>query len=85
MDYAPPRRLGLLLGLLWLALLLAAAALGLVQLGEALISPLVLLWILLPLVSLPLAFMVAYRMYGLATAVYRLDREWILDALGLGA
>lgn len=83
MDYAPPRRLGLLLGLLWLALLLAAAALGLVRLGEALISPLVLLWISLPLVSLPLAFMVAYRMYGLATALYRLDRDGFSMRWGL--
>jgi hypothetical protein len=82
-DYVPPRRLGLLLGTLWLALLLAASAVGLLQLGEALISPLVLLWISLPLLSLPLALLVAYRMFGLATAAYRLDRDGFYLRWGL--
>jgi hypothetical protein len=75
MEYVPPRRRGLLLGGLWLMLLLAAAGLGLVRLEQALITPLALLWISLPLFSLPLGLMVAYRMYGLATATYRLDRD----------
>lgn len=75
MDFVPPRRLGLSLGAAWLGLLLAAAGLGLVRLGEALISPMVLLWISLPLIGLPLAALVVYRMYGLATAAYRLDRD----------
>lgn len=83
MDYVPSRRLGLLLGAFWLALLLSAAGLGLVRLGEALISPLVLLWISLPLVCLPLAFLVVYRMAGLATAVYRLDRDGFYLRWGL--
>ncbi len=83
MDFVPPRRLGLALGTVWLALLLAAAALGLIRLGQALISPLVLLWFLLPLIGLPLAALVLYRMYGLATAAYRLDRDGFYLRWGL--
>ncbi len=56
---------------------------GAVQLASASITPLTVLWVALPLVSIPLALFVAYRLYGLLTASYRLDRDGFYLSWGL--
>jgi hypothetical protein len=55
--------------------LLAAVTLAGYRLAKAPISPLTLLWIVIPLVGLPLCAVVVYRLHGLATASYHVDRE----------
>lgn len=74
MTVRPPRLPGVLLGLALLALTLGAALLGAVQLAAP-PSPLTALWIALPSVGLPLAAALAYRLYGLLTARYHVDRD----------
>ena len=75
MDFVPSRALGLFVGGGLLLALLAAVGLGVVQLASTEISLITIVWVWLPLVGLPLALIVAYRLYGLATASYRLDRD----------
>ena len=75
MNFAPRRTLGLLLGFLGLAILIGAIAVSIAQLGQGLISPTSLLWIVLLLVALPLALLVLNRLFGLITASYRVDRD----------
>jgi len=75
MNFTPRRTLGFLLGLLFLALLVAAIALSIAQLGQGLISPLSLVWIGLLLLALPLTLLMINRLYGLVTARYRVDRD----------
>jgi hypothetical protein len=75
MDFRPRRTQGTLIGSGFLLVLLAAAATGLDQLDVSPVTPWILLWVLLPLVSLPLMALVAYRLYGLWTATYRMDRD----------
>jgi len=58
-----------------LAAALGLTSLGALQLANAGISPLLVLWIGLPLVGLPLAIWAGYQLYGLLTASYRLDRN----------
>jgi hypothetical protein len=74
-DCAPPRRLGLALGSLFLLLLLGLSIFSILQLASAAISPLLILWVCLPLIALPLAVLVAVRLYGLLSAHYHLDRN----------
>ncbi|HMK09697.1 MAG TPA: PH domain-containing protein [Anaerolineales bacterium] len=77
MDVAPPRTRGMVIGVLLVLAGGAAALLGLLQLAQASISPLLLLWIGMPLVGATLAALAAYRLYGLATARYVLNRNGI--------
>ncbi len=51
------------------------AVVGGLRLGAAAISLTLILWVLLPLIGLPLALWSAYHLYGLLTASYRLDRD----------
>ena len=83
MSFNPPRGLGLVLGVGMLIGLAAAVGLSLARLGESLISPLILLWIVIPLVALALGLMVLFRLYGLVTASYRLDRDGFYLRWGL--
>lgn len=83
MTFLPPRRLGLLLGALWLALLLGATGFAIERLGQAEISAWILLWVTLPLACIPGAALVAYRLHGLLTASYRLDRQGFTLRWGL--
>jgi len=83
MTFRPGRALGLLLGLLFLALALGAAALGVIQLGRVGFSAWIAVWIALPLLGLPLALVVAYRLHGVLTARYQLDRDGLLLRWGL--
>lgn len=83
MNFTPPRRLGLALGGLFLLLLLATIALSLDRLARASISAWLILWVALPLAGVPLALIVGYRIYGLATARYVLDRNGFSLTWGL--
>jgi hypothetical protein len=85
MDFFPPRRLGLLLGVGLLLLLLGLSAWGIARLGSAPVAPLTVLWVLLPLLGLPLAAGVGYRLYGLLTAQYRIDRDGFYLRWGSGS
>ncbi len=75
MIFVPNRKLGLILGFAFLLLLLAATVLGVVQLARATMSVWIILWVLLPVIGVPLSFLVSYRIYGLLSARYRLHRE----------
>lgn len=75
MAFRPPRWTGTLLGLLLLSLAVGAAALGVFQLGSVGFSAWIAVWIALPLLGVPAALLVAYRMYGVLTARYQLDRD----------
>lgn len=83
MNFTPRRTLGSLIGAAFLLLLMAAAGAGLSQLDVSPATPLIILWVLLPLISLPLMVVVGYRLYGLWTAVYRIDREGFYLRWGL--
>ncbi len=83
MNFTPRRTLGFALGLLLLAALVAAITLSIAQLGQALISPISLVWIGLLLLALPLALLVINRLYGLVTARYRVDRDGLYVQWGM--
>ena len=55
------------------------------ELGSAPVAPLTVLWVLLPLLGLPLAAGVVYRLYGLLTALYRIDRNGFYLRWGSGS
>jgi Bacterial PH domain len=75
MRCRPPSLRGLILGLGLLALSLGGAALGLARIGAAPLSVWLVLWAVLPLVGVPVALVVAHRLFGLATAEYAVDRD----------
>lgn len=83
MDFTPPRTLGLLIGGTLLAILLTLIIVSVVQLTTATISARLILWVTLPLVSVPLALLVLYHLYNLLTARYRLDRDGFYLTWGL--
>lgn len=75
MRFHPPRWTGLLLGLLFLAITAGAAVLGVIQLSNIGFSAWIVLWIALPMLGVPAALMVVYRLLGLLSATYQLDRD----------
>jgi hypothetical protein len=75
MRFHPPRLTGLFLGLLFLAVTVGAATLGVIQLGSIGFSAWIVIWIALPMLGVPVALVVAYRLFGLLTASYQLDRD----------
>lgn len=82
MNFYPSRRLGLLFGGL---LFFAAVGLTLVsifQLATAEISPLLVLWVITPILGAPAAAFILFQIYGLLTARYRVDREGVLISWG---
>lgn len=83
MSFTPPRLPGLLLGILFLIVLLGSTTYAASELAVAAISPWIVLWVLVPLLSVPLAGLVVYRLYGLLSATYRLDRNGFYLAWGL--
>jgi hypothetical protein len=83
MDVAPPRALGVLIGVILLLAGLAGIAVGVGQLAQATISPALLLWAGLPIAGAALSAMAAYRLYGLLTARYVLNRNGIGIRWGL--
>jgi len=82
-TYIPRRTLGLLLGGFILLLLLGAMAFAISRLAEAAISASILLWIAVPLVCVPLAVPVGYRIFSLINARYTLDRNHFALTWGL--
>lgn len=83
MDCRPPLRSGLTIGLSLLLLSLGAVALGLAQMTRATLSPWLVLWTLLPLAGMPLAILIGYRLFGLLTARYMIDRNALRVRWGL--
>lgn len=83
MDAPPPRTQGLLIGVALVLAGLAGVALGVTQLAQAPISAALLLWATLPMVGAALAALAAYRLYGLSTARYVLNRNGIGIRWGL--
>jgi hypothetical protein len=83
MDVAPPRTLGVLIGVVLLLAGLAAIVVGVSQLAQASISAALLLWAGLPIAGAALAALAAYRLHGLATARYVLNRNGIGVRWGL--
>lgn len=75
MNFLPPRSRGMIFGFAALLLLLGAGVFGLIMLATDSISVWMVLWVLLPLLSLPLSMVVGYRLYGLIAARYYLDRD----------
>ncbi|NIS81849.1 MAG: hypothetical protein GTO14_16935 [Anaerolineales bacterium] len=73
------------MGFLVLVVLLGAILLGVLQLATATFSAWIILWVSLPVVAVPLALLVGYRLYGLLTARYRLDRDGFYLMWGLNS
>lgn len=83
MDFIPQRRTGILVGGILLLVLAAVSILGLVILGSQQISLAIVIWVAMPLICVPLAILVVYRLYALITVRYRLDREGFYLVWGL--
>lgn len=83
MIFIPNRKPGLLLGFVFLLILLSASVFGVIQLATATMSAWIILWVLLPIIGVPLSFLIGYRIYGLLTASYQLDREGFYLTWGL--
>jgi len=83
MDAAPPRALGILIGVILLLVGLASIVLGVSQLAQASISAALVLWAGLPIAGAALGALAAYRLYGLTTARYVLNRNGIGVRWGL--
>lgn len=75
LTQSPARSLSLAVAVGAALLGVLLAGLGVARLAQSGFSPLLLLWITLPLIGAPLALWSAYHAYGLATASYGLDRE----------
>jgi hypothetical protein len=75
MEIRPPKFLGLSLGFIALLLFTIPTLVSLYMLMNATLSVWTVLWVLLPMFCIPLAALVAYRLYGLITAFYTLDRN----------
>jgi phosphate/sulfate permease len=83
MQTSPPRTVGLLIGAALFVAGAAAAVYGALQLPQATISAALVLWVALPVVGSVVAAAAAYRLYGLITARYVLDRNGIGIRWGL--
>jgi hypothetical protein len=75
MDTRPPKLLGFFLGLIFISVLTGVIAWSVIQMGAGELSIWLALWVVLPLISLPVLFLVVYRLYGLGTARYHIDRD----------
>lgn len=83
METSPPRTVGSLIGAALFVAGTAAIVLGIAQLPQASISPALVLWVGLPVVGFAVAVAAAYRLYGLMTARYVLNRNGIGVRWGL--
>jgi len=81
--FTPPHAREISTGIFTLLLTLGLSIFGIVRLNNSELSPLLLLWILLPLFGLPLASIITYRLFGLLTAQYALDRNGFYLKWGL--
>ena len=71
----PPILRGLLIGGSLLILLLSGIIFGILQIANGEINPLLGIWVSIVVLGSPLLLMVVYRLYGLITARYILDRD----------
>lgn len=85
MKFIPSRGIGVSVGAFLLLLLLGTSAFAVYSFASSAISPLTPLWVFVPLFGLPMAAFVGYRMYGLLTAEYYLDREGFSLTWGLAS
>jgi hypothetical protein len=83
MTFIPSRRLGFFLGLFWLLSIAVAIVYSILRLSQASFSIQLLVWVLIPLLCIPLGLLVIYRMYGLFSARYHLDRDGFSLTWGL--
>lgn len=73
--FTPRHARQVITGIASLAAAIGISVYSLSRLAASSLSPMLLLWILLPAAGLPLAALTAYRLYGLLTAQYALDRN----------
>jgi len=83
MDSSPPRARGSVLALMAIFIISGLIFLSLFQLVTAALSPLMVLWFIIPLVSFPLLLLIFYRWYGLLSATYRINRDGFYLKWGL--
>ena len=83
MDTSPSKALGSLIAIAAILFLSALIILSLYQLFGATLSPFLVVWVLIPLICVPLLMLIIYRWYGLLTAIYRIDRDGFYLKWGL--
>lgn len=83
MDTRPPKLQGFLIGTLIIGVLLLGIGWSVLQMGAGQLSIWLALWVVLPLICLPLLMLVVYRLYGLFTASYSIDRNGLKIRWGL--
>jgi len=75
MIIKPPRFLGILIGVILFSLFLGGIVFGVLQIATGELDPLIGLWVSLVVIGSPLLLMIVYRLYGLISARYILDRD----------
>lgn len=83
MNTRPPRIIGFIIGFLFILILAAMIGWSIFQLSKGELSILLAVWVVLPLIGLPLLILVAYRLYGLLSARYIIDRDGLKVRWGL--
>jgi hypothetical protein len=83
MDTRPPRALGFAIGILLVLFFVVTIVVSVVQMSTGELSIWLALWVMLPLISLPLLLLILYRLYGLFTARYSVDRNGLRIRWGL--
>ena len=83
MNTRPPRFLGLAIGIVLILLLMSVIGWSVFQMGSGDLSIWLTLWVLLPLISFPIIVLLIYRLYGLLTARYIIDRDGLRLRWGL--
>lgn len=79
----PPQFLGLAIGAALILSLVSVIGWSVFQMGSGDLSIWLTLWVLLPLISLPIIILLIYRLYGLLTARYTIDRDGLRLRWGL--
>jgi hypothetical protein len=75
MMIKPPKLQGLVIGGILFSLLLGGIIIGILQIASGGLNHLLGVWVSLVVIGSPLLLMVVYRLYGLITAKYILDRD----------
>jgi hypothetical protein len=83
MDTRPPRALGFAIGILLVLFFVFLIGASVFQMSTGELSIWLVLWVMLPLISLPLLLLTLYRLYGLFTARYSIDRNGLRVRWGL--
>jgi hypothetical protein len=83
MNFRPPRTIGLLIGILLLLGLFSGIGFSVFQMASETVSPFLGIWTTLVVIGFPLALLVIYRLYGLLTAEYILNRDGFYLRWGL--